>query len=51
MAAARAVTDSFDDEVEAWIDRLETDFTEAHEAESKALRPANLQETQEIVTG
>ena len=42
------MTDSFDDDVEAWIDRLETDFTEADEATSEGLRPANLQETQEI---
>lgn len=45
------MSDSFDDEVESWIDRLESKFTGVDEAAAKGLRPANRQEAQEIVTG
>ena len=34
------MTDSFDDAVEVWIDRLERDFTEADRADEDLMRPA-----------
>lgn len=42
---------SLDDKVEAWIERLESECTEADEADSDVLHPSNLHDTQEIVTG